>query len=367
MSNKILTLTHSSRKTDLNYCSLNYLTARYADPERLDKLPPFEKLAPVEEKQIYTGAVSFYRVSGNDLSLKAEPTGTVVATHKIQHASVMDHFHVLICYESFLELWKFHAPLNTLNHCDEMDFTVLRRYDHPHFAGLHTCFPSSDKLTAVLAASAPDAVLILDLDSGVVRKTLRMPENLYGKNYELTDEMDLRSHYIANDFQTTHINSAYPSRNGNELVLSTLIQGAIGIFDVVSNTYREIIRGFVGCHGARFDNEGNIYFADSVTGCLVFIDKQGKILRRFGIDSFWLHDAVQIERNIFAFSAADSNSLLIYNIDKNTLLFEHNFTTISDSLLKYMKVIKKYFPIPDRYKQFIANSTQFIDVFHINE
>ncbi len=358
----ILFLTHSSRVTDYSRCSLNFLTQRYADPDRLKKLPPFESLKPAD--YFYAGAVSAFRVlvsSGN--KVKVDYLGMKKSDHKIQHVVMMDSRRLVVCYEHFIEMWEFETPVEKWKSIAGEPCRNLRTYNHPFFAGLHTVFPVSDKMVAV-SASAPDAVLMLNVENGVVEKILRMPEELYGKNYDLSEDMDLHKHYINNDCQTTHINCAYPDTAGDKIIVSTLIQGAVGVFDWRKGSYKEITRGFVGCHGSRMSREGRIYFADSVTGSLVFIDDEGRIQRRFKVNSRWLHDATQLSGDIYAFSVSDHNTIAIYDINKNTLLYEKRFFTLPATAEEFLKKAAKYTSKTSLvYRIHPANSTQFMSVF----
>ena len=138
-------------------------------------------------------------------------------------------------------------------------------------------------------------MLILDLASGEVERTLRFPAALYGQGYELTPEADLRRHAIPDEAQTTHVNAAHRA-GGSRLVVSTFIPGAIGRFDLATGGYEELCRGFVGCHGARVSAEGEVYFADSTAGALVFLTPEGTVARRFATGSRWLHDVAADRR-----------------------------------------------------------------------
>lgn len=355
----ILILTHSSRLTDTQQCSVNYLTRRYEDSERLKKLPPFENLPEISEQKYLTGSVSIYRVllvhGNNRLYFKFIGNIKGKGRERAQHVAMLNSSDLLVGYEEYLELWRFPKPLQSFERITMDSFSVEKQYQHPFFPGLHTVNLIS-KGHAVISCSAPDAILILNVNTGQVVQTLRMPDYIYGHNYDLIPEMDLKRHYIGNDYQTTHINSAYPMQDGRRILVSTLIQGAIGIFDLRDRSYQELIRGFVGCHGARVNDAGRIYFADSVTGCLVFLDDDGSITKRFGVNSRWLHDVHQIKGDIYAFSVADLNELHVYNIQTGDLLFRENFFTCRYRILN--RICRK-FPF------WMGNSTQLLSYWPI--
>ncbi|HSS75337.1 MAG TPA: hypothetical protein VLV54_01200 [Thermoanaerobaculia bacterium] len=317
----VLTLTHSSRTTNLARCSVQFLTHRFGDPERLQRLPPFESLPPSEA--LYSGAVSFYRVLTESGRVRLESLGHVRSRDRIQDVAVLSVDDLLVGFENRLERWRLHASIDRLTRITGAEVEVSWRFEHPHLVGLHTVEPLGDGRVA-LACSTPDAVLILDLARGEVERTLQLPSSLYGRGYELKESDDLRRHAIPDEAQTTHVNAAHRAGN-SRLVVSTLIQGAIGSFDLASGAYEEVCRGFVGCHGARMSVEGEVYFADSTAGMLVFLTPEGRIARRFATGSRWLHDVQQIAGSVYAFALADCNELRVYDIATGDLLVRRRF------------------------------------------
>jgi hypothetical protein len=174
-----LTLTHSSRTTNLARCSVQFLTRRFGDPGRLRDLPPLATFGPAEV--LYSGAVSFYRVSR-----EAEGRVRLAVLGAIRHRDRLQHVvryaakgadELLAGFENRLERWRLRAPLEDLRRVTRKDVTVVRRYEHPHLVGLHTVEPLEGGRVA-LACSASDAVLVLDLASGEVERTLRLPASL---------------------------------------------------------------------------------------------------------------------------------------------------------------------------------------------
>lgn len=345
----LLILTHSNRRTLLKDCSLNYLTRRYEIPGRLENLPPFETLSPSPD-DTHRGSITFYKINTINDSFNVKYIGAIKTPCKSQHVAQLNDKQIVVCYESYLELWDFMNPLNKIDGKHDLAYKILKTYEHPHFAGLHTV-NVFDKNKVIVSASAPDAVMIIDLDTKGILWKKRMPEEIYGKNYQLIDTKDIKQHYIANDYQTTHINSAYPSDDKKKIVVSLFIQGAIGIFDLEKDNYTEIMRGFIGCHGARFNHEGCIYFVDSVTGTLVILNNKMDIRKRFAVRSLWLHDAIQLFDNIYAFSISDSNELQIYDINKGVLLFKKTFVK---SWNQYTDRLLTKLPF------YCGNSTQFL-------
>jgi hypothetical protein len=338
----ILALTHSSRKANLARCSVEFLTRRFGDPGRLRDLPPFAGLPP--PRALYSGAASFYRVLAEDgeggedgehgeggegtprrRRVRLECVGRLRSRDRIQHVALLGAGDLLVGYEYRLERWRLRAPIDQLRRLTGADREAVWRCEHPHLAGLHTVEPLGDGRAALSCASA-DAVLLCDLEVGKVTATLPLPAALYGQGYELGAGTDLRRHAIPDEAQATHVNAAHRA-GGSRVVVSTLIQGAIGLLDLASGAYAEICRGFVGCHGARLSAEGEVYFADSPAGALTFLTAAGGIARRFAVGSRWLHDAQQIAGSVYAFALADSNELRLYDLDDGELLWRERFRT----------------------------------------
>lgn len=346
-----LLVTHSGRITEPARCSVNHFTRRYRNPDRLDNIPNFEELPPEKVFQGYDGSVTFYNVFENDDgTIELARLGNIFKCDKIQHTVMLDERNILVGYESRLEVWELDKSIRQITKLHKNNIKLKRIIEHPFFPGLHTIFNMPDG-KVILSCSASDAILIVDLDMGKVTNQIRMPADLYGSNYELTEGMDLREHYIHNDAQTTHINSACPSVDGSKVVVSALIPGAIGEYHLGTGEYKELIKGFLGCHGAKYNDEGQIYFSDSVNGNLIFLNSNGIIDYRFGVDSRWLHDVQQIKENIYSFTLADKNELQIWDVANEIILYK-----------------KKYLSWPDNRSRHIArlmgiwvgNSTQFL-------
>jgi hypothetical protein len=346
----VLTLTHSSRTTNLARCSVLFLTRRFGDPERLHNLPPFASLPP--SQVLYSGAVSFYRVLTESGRVRLESLGHVRSRDRIQDVAVLGADELLIGFENRLERWRLLTPIDRLKRVTIAEVEVSWRFEHPHLVGLHTVEPLGDGRVA-LACSTSDAVLILDLANGGVERTLRLPPSLYGQGYELKESDDLRHHAIPDEAQTTHVNAAHLA-GGSRLVVSTLIQGAIGCFDLATGDYEEICRGFVGCHGARMSAEGEIYFADSAAGMLVFLNSEGRIARRFATGSCWLHDVQQIAGNVYAFALADRNELRVYDVASGELLWFRRFL---------LWPLPGFFGVARRLPGWLGNSTQALGFY----
>ncbi len=345
----VLCLSHSSRITIRRFCSRQHLERRFSRPGRLEDLPPLHQLPHMRPHR--HGALSFYRLDRlSDPSPRIEPLHVIKTKYRIQHAARLDERRILVAHEGSVARWRFEAPLLALRPESRAAYRVEHEFRHPLLCGIRTIHRMDGERVA-LACSAPDAVLIFNWASGQLERCLRMPADLYGQNYELAAETDLHRHYIGNDRQTTHLNAAFPEPGGTRILVSSLIQGAIGCFDLDSGAYRELARGFTGCHGARFDHRGQIYFADSCSGELVFLDDRGAAAHRFSTGSFWLHDAMELLPGIFAFAHADSNELRVLHLETGALLFQKKFLTCPNLLLQ---PLYRYLP------GWIGNSLQFL-------
>lgn len=357
MNKSLLILTHSGRLTDPGLCSIGYFNKRYYfKPDRLKKLPSFEELEPVGAFNTYDGSISFFTLSfERKLHIGVKYIGTIKLDEKAQHAIQVSEREIIVGYESKVTLYRFKRNILSYHKISSNNWVQIKEFYHPLFPGIHTIFPL-DAERVVLSCAAPDAVIVFNYRSGNVESILRMPEEIYGHNYDINDKTDLRKHYIHNDCQTTHINSAYPIPGTDEIVVSALIPGCVGIFNLSNGSYREITKGYIGCHGARVNDKGQIYFADSVNGVIVFLNDDGSIDFRFGVYSRWLHDVQQINGNIYALSLADKNKMVICDVITNEILYTRKFFTfnssweVKDNVIRILKKLPFWF----------GNSTQFL-------
>jgi hypothetical protein len=101
-----------------------------------------------------------------------------------------------------------------------------------------------------------------------------------------------------------------------------MLMGAVGWFNA-EGQYRELLRGFVGCHGVRSESRtGWLYFCDSCLGAVVFLNEELGINRRIDVKSRWLHDALQMDDDVFAVSVTDANRVQILDINSREIIAE---------------------------------------------
>jgi len=304
MSVKLLFCTHISRELEYSLCSLNYLTRRYASPDRLKNLPDFNLLPDEQHAKDYIGGFTIWEWEKPE----AIPVLREFVSKKYKVQDVCVHGNnLLVCGTNYIEVYPLNGPY------DE----PVRIISHPWFAGGHT-IEINNGGEIVASCSGPDAILFFNLDGRFLRH-YRIPESIYGENYKITFENDLRVHYINNDLQLGHLNSATPIDDG--YLCSLLIPGAIGHFNN-EGRYHEITRGFVGCHGIRQADSDTIYFSDSCNGMLVEMDYEGRIKRRFKANSLWLHDTLHIHKSLYLFSLSDLNALQLWDIEKENMIWE---------------------------------------------
>jgi hypothetical protein len=284
---RYLCVVHSDRPLQLEQCELNFLERRYERADRLPPREPFEALAPARTFAAFGGEVTVHDIGrdGRDpprLAARLRPP-----RGKPQHA---------VWHER--RLWVLGAE--RIEVYDDR-LVLVATIEDPWLAGGHTIAPDA-RGHMLVSCSASDSVLVVDEAGLRVVDALRMPERLYGRNYELGRADSVVDHYIGNDAQLTHINSAQPWREG--ILTSALIPGAIGWFDR-ERRYHELLRGFVGCHGARAVSAEEFHFCDSCLGALVFADSRGRVLRRIATGSKWLHDAVRVGGDVYALALYD--------------------------------------------------------------
>jgi hypothetical protein len=315
----IILLTHTSRAWEWEKCRREFLRDRYARPGRFDNLPLFEDLAPNHSHALYSGGLSILTLTLRSGLAELSATRCLDSRYKIQHACLCGE-RLVLCFEDFLYVLpdRFASVEGIKLHRGSPG-----RIDDPWFGGLHTIFPV-DTRTVLVSASGSDAVLWVDVVTGRVTKRWRLPAEIYGSNYDLTDQMSVQDHYIFNDIQLGHLNSAYPDEEGG-CWISTLGQGDIGHV-TPEGGYRLVTRGFVGCHGVRrtMDRKG-LYFSDSCDGRLIGVSVSGETKELLRLDSRWLHDSEQVEDDIYIASLGDRNELTVVDIGRRLELGRFSF------------------------------------------
>ncbi len=294
----LLCVSHTDRALHQERANLNFLELRYTNPNRLPPKEPFESLTPSIEHSPYLGAVSIWEFDGGSVQKPRLLAHFRPDRYKPQHV-IWHKQRLWVLGIECLEVY-------------DASFKLIKQVHDPWLAGAHTIAPDG-KGRMILSCSGSDSVLLLDETSYKIVKALRLPEEIYGFNYPLKRTDSVYDHFIPNDGQLTHINCAWPWKDG--ILVSTLIQGAIGWFDEKDH-YRELTRGFVGCHGVRLSLQGQIYFSDSCTGLITFLTPSNTIACRIQTESVWLHDALQLNENLFAAAVADRNRVEI--IDRTT-------------------------------------------------
>jgi len=306
-----LLFTHSTRIMDFNQCHLNYLTNRYKNKDRL-KIPPDLQSLKNEYCSNYTGAFSCWEWGRISDVPKLIRWGK--KNYKVQQAQIRGS-ELILAGTAFLEVYK------TI-----WDDVPLYQITHDLMAGNHL-FEVMPDGGLVVSCSASDAILLFSKE-GKFLEYLRVPEEVYGRNYIFPPNVSLREHYIHNDLQLTHINSVHSYDQG--FLISTLIQGDIGYFDA-QKKYKVITSGFVGAHGVNSLPNGDIYFCDSCNGCIVIIEKSGKIKKRYKLGSSWLQDARWIQDELYICSVSDKNTFELWDFNENKLIWLINCAAFGET------------------------------------
>jgi hypothetical protein len=300
-----LAVTHTSRVWDWERCTQDFLRERYQRPGRLEGLPPFEELPSAEESRSYSGRLTLFDLILDSDGVHFVPTRCIDSELKANHVSRVENDLVVCCDDCV-----FVVSANC-----EVGAGDIERIDDPWFAGLQMVFPI-DNTRCVVSASAPDALMVLDLVQRRVVHRWRVPAENYGRNYNLTDTMSVHDHYIANDMQLTHLNCAYPDGSGG-FWISTLAQGDIGHV-AADGTYDRMASGFIGCHGVRYSKElGVLYFSDSCTGRLIGLDAARAPRTLGSVDSRWLHDSQHLAGDLFILCVGDKNAIVVLDGSSN--------------------------------------------------
>ena len=308
--------------------SLNYLTRRFADPNRLNDLPPYAELTAPKYPPHKTPALLEVDVVENGAALSLSPgrlhrfppDGSPSFGPVIHHAAVMgDEIAILLD--------------DSIRIVDRLGGATKRAFSYTFFNGGHTIYAAGDGKLLV-SGSSHDCFFVIDGESGAVERLWTVPEAVYGTNYPITEAHDNRRHYIPNDLQLAHLNSAFMRRDGDVLV-TTLIQGDIGLVDP-DGGYRLLARGFVGAHNARETASGDAYFADSCAGMLVILNEDGSLARRYDFGSCWLHDVIEVGAGVFLGSVADRRKLVLADIERDAILGEIDVGAAFDMTPKFV-------------------------------
>jgi len=215
---KLLCITHTDRSFHIERGNLNFLEKRYSDPNRLPPQEPFESLIPSIEHSPYLGSVTIWEFEENDIQKPNLLAHLQSNSYKPQHAIWFKERFWILGVE-LLEVY-------------DSNFSLVAVIYDPWLAGGHTITPDG-KGHLLVTCSASDSILLIDENTYGIISAYRMPESLYGFNYPLTREDSVVDHYIINDYQLTHVNCAWPWRNG--FLVSSLIPGAIGLFNKKEN------------------------------------------------------------------------------------------------------------------------------------
>ncbi|MGE3166286.1 MAG: hypothetical protein AB7O52_15370 [Planctomycetota bacterium] len=290
---KVLCLSHSSRPFFEARCTVNAFEHRFGGPPPT-AVPPLAQFAGVESAVPYRGALTLWELEGAAETFRFRFLRCYDPLYKVQSA-VFDRDRLLVYGADRLEVL-------------DSGFRLRTTIRDPWMVGGHTVFLDPHG-HAWVSCSPANAALRIDLERGAVVERLRMPER-YGRHYELVPESDLHAHYIPTDLQETHLNCVYPV--GPKLLVTLLRQGALGEFDEHRN-YREIARGFRGCHGGKLEPDtGELMLADSPTGIVWFLDREdGRVRGRLDLQCRWLHDAHPLGGGHFVATIADSNCVRV--------------------------------------------------------
>lgn len=302
LDRRLLCVTHTDRPVDFERCRRQALQDRFGRSGRLPPQEPFASLKPSLNYSPFLGEITLWEFEGGDLSrpsLQAHlrpdwymPKSALVHAGRLWVLGV----ETLEVYDGRIEL--------------------IASFQDPWLAGAHMLAPDGSG-RILISCSGSDSVLVVDERTLTVSEAFRMPEALYGHNYDLKRGDSVAEHYIVNDAQLTHVNSVTPWKGG--VLVTTLMQGAVGWFDP-GRHYHELTRGFTGCHGGRVAADGGIYFSDSCSGKIIFLNEDYSVKKEVDTGSRWLHDALQLDAHIFAVALSDHNEVRMLDIRTGQVL-----------------------------------------------
>jgi len=328
MPSNVLFVTHSDRPFQEERASLNGLVRRFAG-KKFDDLPPYESFPGVDEAVPFKGKLTIWELEQGTYTPRLLACYT--PNFKPQYAIWHENQIVLLGSDRI--------------ECLDASLQETCTIRHRLIVGGHTVIPAGPGKVWVTTAPG-NAALLVNLKSGDVDRVLSMPER-YGTTYPITDETNLIAHYPPTDLQPTHINCLW--QNNGELYVTLLRPGVLGVF-TPDGAYREIVSGFIGCHGGRVSLSGELYFSDTPAGLVWFADKDsGALLDRFSVQSRWVHDCAQVDEDVFVCTLSDDNVLrlmsrtrreIVADVDVSgygaSALFVHS-TTLPQEALAVMR------------------------------
>lgn len=309
---KVLCVTHSDRTFLEARCEINFLQNRFPE-NRFENCFSTDAITGIREAVPYNGALTLWKIDETDYSLKF--LKCYMPDYKVQFAS-FDKKNLVIYGSDRIEI------LNT-------EFACLKTISGPHLVGGHTIHFDAEGYAWVNSAPG-NKIMKVNIDTEEVVEMIRMP-SIYGNGINI-DNKDLRDYFIPTDLQPTHVNCAFPHKDS--VYVTLWIQGAVGAYDADRN-YNEIISGFRGIHSGKIEpHTGKLYFTDSPAGILWFYDlEQGKLVRRFKIDSQWVHDADHIRNDIYAAGLSDANTVQIISVEKMKIIREYQMHDFGKSVM----------------------------------
>ena len=321
-------ISHSSRRWFADHCDRGYLASRFAKPDRLRSVPPFESLPPNQAP--YHGMLSVLRIELSRAGVDSHVARHYTSVEKVVHAATMTD-RVLLCFDAGMAVF----PRARANAGIDIDVRAGERLSDPWFGGLHTVIPI-DRRTCLVSSSGADGILWLDVEQKKVVRRWRLPAERYGTNYALDETTSLTDHYIPNDLQLGHLNCASPDGRGG-VYFSVLGQGDVGHLDP-SGACDILASGHVGCHGVRYSAQlGWVYFCDSCGGRLMRIDGDGRSTVLFDAGSRWLHDAVHLSDGLFLLALGDRNQLVLADAHAGRRVAEWDFTA-SEGTIQFLSL-----------------------------
>lgn len=301
---KVICLSHSEREFDLAGASINALNLRAARKSPRLTHRAIEALPGIDQAIPFAGDLTLWRY--DEAAVRLDFLAAYAPGYKVQSAMFTGD-RLIVCGSDRLEVL---GP----------DLKLEREIRHPLLAGTHTI--AADGAGGAWVTSAPaNAALRFDLETWEVTQTLSMPTR-YGKGPALDRGLDLRRNFVPTDRQPTHVNSAVPVSR-DEVLVTLWKQGALVLLNTKSGRSREIVTGFIGCHGGRPDGDG-YYLTDSAGGQFVELTARGRIARRVSLDSRWVHDILKLGNGAAVASVGDRNAVEIFDTETGVTLFRRS-------------------------------------------
>lgn len=199
----------------------------------------------------------------------------------------------------------------------DRSFEIAGQITHPFFNDLHSLNFARGKL--IVASTGLDMVMQLSAQGDLLGQW-RAIENGYcidqmGNERCIDYSQDHRLMDYPTLTQTTHVNSALPSSQDDNILVSLFHQGKVIETSFTGALAKDLVSGMKNPHAINTLQRDEYMVSDTGNGQVLVFDGQGNIVSMIKGDFNWVQDASPLSNgNIIL---ADSNNSRIVEVNKN--------------------------------------------------